>query len=79
MALPCTTYCNELHHNVSPLINPDRTTIVMDMQLLAGAMVSLVWIGLLVSHIVDTRSRQDAERLILQPPVADSRSSGTRR
>ncbi len=42
----------------------------MDMQLLAGAMVSLVWIGLLVSHIVDTRSRQDAERLILQPPVA---------
>ncbi len=47
----------------------------MDMQLLAGAMVSLVWIGLLVSHIVDTRSRQDAERLILQPPVADSHSS----
>ena len=48
----------------------------MDMQILAGAMVSLVWIGLLVSHIVDTRSRQDAERLILQPPVADARYFG---
>ncbi len=52
----------------------------MDMQLLAGAMVALVWIGLLVSHVVDTRSRQDVEESqILQPPVADSRYYGTRR